>query len=79
MKIEIEVPDEELKAALLKVVAERLVGNYAEDSGKYRRTISDCVREIIYQDKGNIVDRVVDQASRECTKKSVRKIMDALK
>lgn len=42
----------------------------------YKRTIAECVREVIYADKENIVERVVAQASRECKAKAIKKLLE---
>ena len=76
MKIEIEIPDEELKEMLTKVIAERLYSDYSSDRNLYKRTIAECVRDVIYKDKANIVDKIVAQASRECRMKAVKKLLE---
>lgn len=76
MKIEIEIPDDELKETILSVVARDLVSDYSGDRELYKRTIANCVREVIYKDKANIVDRIVAQASRECRTKAIKKLLE---
>ena len=76
MKIEIEITDEELKEMLTKVISERLYDDFSYDRNLYKRTIAECVRDVIYKDKANIVDRIVAQASRECRTKAIKKILE---
>lgn len=76
MKIEIEIPDEELKEMLTNVIAKRLYSDYSADRNLYKRTIAECVRDVIYKDKANIVDRIVAQASRECRAKAIKKLLE---
>lgn len=76
MKIEVEVPDEELKEMLTKVISERLYADFSYDQRLYKRTIAECVRDVIYKDKANIVDRIVAQASRECRTKAIKKMLE---
>lgn len=76
MKIEIEIPDEELKEMITKVISERLYADYSYDLNLYKRTIAECVRDVIYKDKANIVDRIVAQASRECRTKAIKKLLE---
>lgn len=78
MKIELEIPDEELKEALTCVIAKALYNGYSSDGNKYKRIIQECVREVIYKDKENIINRVVSQASRECKSKAVKKLIEGL-
>ena len=79
MKIEIEIPDDELKEMLTKVISERLYDDYSYDRNLYKRTIAECVREVIYKDKEAIVDRIVAQASRECRTKAIKKLLEESK
>ena len=76
MKVEIEIPDEELKEMITHVIAERLYRDYSNDRNLYKRTIAECVRDVIYKDKENIVDRIVAQASRECRTKAIKKLLE---
>lgn len=75
MKFEIEVSEEELKNHLLAAAAASLHKEYSTERNMYKRVIAQCVREIIYQNKDEIVDRIVAQASRECGNKAVRKLL----
>lgn len=79
MKIEIEIPDDELKEMLTNVISKRLYDDYSYDRNLYKRTIAECVREVIYKDKEAIVDRIVAQASRECRTKAIKKLLEESK
>lgn len=78
MKIEIEIPDEELKEVITQVIAKKLCSDYSADRTLYKRTIAECVRAVIYADKENIVDRIVAQASRECKNKAIKKLLESV-
>ena len=47
MKIEIEIPDEELKKAITEIISKRLYSDYSADRNLYKRTIAECVRDVI--------------------------------
>ena len=80
MKIEIEVSDDELREYILTAAGKSLFAEWSVDRNLYKRTIADCVREVIYKDKDEIINRIVTQASRECGNKAVQKIVrEALK
>ena len=66
MKIEIEVSDDELREYILTAAGRALLADWSVDINLYKRTIADCVREVIYKDKKEIIDRIVAQASRQC-------------
>lgn len=74
--IKIEVSDDELKDAVLSVIAERYCKDYSTDRRHVRMVTQECVREIIYKDKENIIKQIVSQASRECGNKAVKKILE---
>ena len=75
MKIEIEISDDELREHILVAAGNALHGQYSTELNLYKRTIADCVREVIYKDKKEIIDRIVTQASRECGNKAAQKII----
>lgn len=80
MKFEIEVSDDELREHILTAAGRALMADWSVDRNLYKRTIADCVREVIYKDKDEIINRIVTQASRECGNKAVQKIVrEALK
>ena len=76
MKIEIEIPDEELREILTKAIADRLYDDFSYERNIYTRTIAECVRDVIYKDKANIVEMVVARASRECRSKAIKQILE---
>lgn len=77
MKFEINIPDEEIKQAILNEVARKYSSSSLE-TRVLRMTTAECVREIIYKEKAEIVDRIVAQASRECRNKAVKKLLEGL-
>ena len=80
MKIEIEVSDYEPGEYILTAAGKSVFAEWSVDRNLYKRTIADCVREVIYKDKDEIINRIVAQASRECGNKAVQKIVrEALK
>ena len=80
MKIEIEISDDELREHILVAAGNALHKQYASERNLYKRTIAECVREVIYKDKDEIIKQIVAQASRECGNKAAQKIVrEALK
>lgn len=75
MKIEIEISDDELREHILVAAGNALHQQYSSDRNLYKRTIADCVREVIYKDKDAIIKQIVMQASRECGNKAAQKIV----
>ena len=77
MKFEINIPDDEIKQAILNEVAKRYSSSSLE-TRVLKMTTAECVREIIYKEKAEIIDRIVAQASRECKNKAIKKILEGL-
>ena len=77
MKFEINIPDDEIKQAILNEVASCYSSSSLE-TVVLRRTTAECVRKIIYKEKAEIIDRIVAQASRECKNKAIKKILEGL-
>lgn len=76
MKITVEIPEDELKEAVMAVVARSFHTSFSSDKRMAQKVVAECVREIIYKDKAEIVDRIVAQASRECRSKAVKKLLE---
>lgn len=79
MKVTVEISDDELKREILNLVAKDYKAEYSEDRRRTNVVVKECVREIIYQDKERIIDRIVAQASRECGNKAIKKFLDSIK
>lgn len=78
MKITIEIPDEEIKDAVLNVVAQQYYKNYSTDRRNIDRVVSECVRKVIYEDKERITDRIVSQASSHLKNVALKKMMEKM-
>lgn len=78
MKITIEIPDEEIKDAVINVVAQQYYRNYSSDRHNVDRVVSECVRKVIYEDKERITDRIVSQASRHLRNVAAKKFVEQL-
>lgn len=75
MKIVIEVSDEELKAAVLKTIAESRAVRYEEEIG-IRDAVAAAVKELVYPEKEQIIERCVDRASREMVRKGIPRLLE---
>lgn len=78
MKITIEIPDEEIRDAVLNVVAQQYYKNYSTDRRNVDRVVSECVRKVIYEDKERITDRIVSQASSHLKNVALKKMMEKM-
>lgn len=79
MKVTVEISDDELKREIFNLVTKDYKAEYSADRRRTDAVVKECVREIIYQDKERIIDRIVAQASRECGNKAVKKFLDSIK
>lgn len=76
MKIEIELDEEEVKKEIYKELAKCYIREFSPERRVVDRIVAEQIRKIIYADKDRIVDMIVARASRECTNKAVKKILD---
>ena len=76
MIITVEIDDDELKQAVLDVIADRYYREFSSDRRHVDGVVSEAVRNIIYKDKERIVDKIVARASQECGNKAVKKLME---
>jgi len=76
VKVEIEIPDEELAECIKKMVAQRLTNDFSYDRNLYKNEIAQAIRDVIYADKENIVNMVVSRASREVKGKAIKKLLE---
>ena len=81
MKIEIEIPDEELKDKALEKLSDRIAQsmyNSWREGYVYRKEIKEVVREIIKADIDNLSERAVTAAAKSIENRSLKKIADSL-
>ena len=83
MKVEFDINDEEVMSMVKKMVAERIVDDLFSDRCTYERSVlasmyKEVCREIIYEHKDEIVDKVVAQATVEVKKKAVQKLLSEM-
>ncbi len=75
MKIEIEISEENIA----RIVEERIAGQFiAERGSEYREArqgvrdgVDKAVKNYIYSEKDNIIEKVVERATREIVKKRI--------
>lgn len=77
IKIELEISENELKNVLLKVISDEYDRSLTTYGNPHiDRIVGECVREIIYKDKDRIIDSIIERASKECTRKAFKKVLD---
>lgn len=81
MKIEIEIPDEELNAMVYEKLSERIAQNMYHgwhEGYVYKKEIKEVVREFIKADIDNLSERAVLAAAKSIENRSLKKIADSL-
>ena len=81
MKIEIEIPDDELKAMVMDRLSEKIsqhMYNGWHEGYVYRKEIKEVVRDVIKADMNNLCDRAVAAASKSIENRALKKIADSL-
>lgn len=80
MKYTIEIPEEELKEAVLKFVADEIARTYSYEGRIFKKIYGEVIKEMIYKPeiKEEIINRVVDQAASEIRRKAIPQIIEKL-
>lgn len=81
MKIEIEIPDEDLKAMVEEKLSDRIalhMYNGWHEGYVYKKEIKEVVREYIKKDIDNLSERAVKAAAKSIENRSLKKIADSL-
>ena len=81
MTVTIDIPEEEIKAAVIERVADKLAKNMYNGYSEgyfYRKDIKEAVREIIKADIGNLSDRAVNAAAKSIENKAIKKMIDQM-
>lgn len=82
MKIEIELPDDEIfemaKQIAAKHIADRIVDRGYGEGYAYRKIIKEVVREVIRSDIDNLSDRAVSAAAKSIENRAVKKLLAQL-
>ena len=75
MDIKLKVSDSELEQLICQHIARKTVDNH---SFRYdmRDAVGKAIKEYVYNNKENIIEMVVDRASREMVKKGLPKLLD---
>ncbi len=78
MKIEINLDEKEIKDMLHSKIASGLyLDTVTRESRMIKSEIKQAVRDVIYKQKEEIIDRVVKQASAEMVRKGITKLLEA--
>ena len=82
MKIEVEIPDDEIIGLAKQIAAEKMAQNMVAstkyDARVYRNAIKEVIREVIRGDIENLSDRAVAAASKSIENKAVKKLLEKL-
>lgn len=82
MKIEIELPDEEIfemaKGIAAKHIADNIVYRGYGEGYAYRKIIKEVVRDVIRSDIDNLSNRAVSAAAKSIENRAVKKLLAQL-
>ncbi len=78
MRIEIDLDENEIKDLVtVKIVNQMYLDTVTRESRMLKSEIKQAVRDVIYKQKEEIIDRVVKQASAEMVRKGITKLLGA--
>lgn len=83
MKINIELTDEEIKDAVLQIVAQQIAKKMDSEYGSAvqyvtRRDAKAVIRELLKERMDELADRAVDAASKSIENRAVKKLLKKL-
>lgn len=82
MKIEIEVSEENIASIVENEIARQFLqergSEYREARYGVRDGVDKAVKNYIYHEKDNIIERVVERATREIVKKGLPKLLEEI-
>ena len=82
MKIEIEISEENISRLVEEMIAKQFMNErgteYREARYGIRDGVDKAVKNYIYSEKENIINKVVDRASREIVKKGLPKLLEEI-
>lgn len=83
MKLQIEIDENEIAEMVKEKIVQQIMTNqnYQGRSAKFgvRDGIDKGVKQYIYSNKEEIIERVVDRASKEIVRKGLPKLLEGLK
>ena len=78
MKLGIDLDENEIKELVTaKIVNQMYLDTVSRESRMIKSEIKQAVRDVIYKQKEEIIDRVVKQASAEMVRKGITKLLEA--
>lgn len=72
----IEIDDEAVKKQIHNIVAELLNEELKYKGTPTHKVVAEAVKDIVYSQKDEIIDKVVNKASREIVKKGFPKLIE---
>lgn len=82
MKIEIKISEENISRLIEEMIAKQFMNErgaeYREAKYGIRDGVDKAVKNYIYSEKENIINRVVERASREIVKKGLPKLLEEI-
>jgi len=83
MKIEIEIDNDYITELVSQEIARRIVAERTYENREAKKGIRNgvdkAIKQYIYSEKENIIERVIQRASIEVSKKGLTKLIDRLK
>jgi hypothetical protein len=78
MQVKIDIDDKELREEVTQIIARKLTQSWTSERNMFKRIIAESVREVVYSQKEEIINMVVERATREIVSKSIPKLLDKL-
>ncbi|MBV4430696.1 hypothetical protein KM803_05015 [Clostridium tyrobutyricum] len=78
MQIKVEIDDKELQEEITSMIARKLTTSWSTERNLLKHTIADSVKEVVYSQKEEIINMVVNRASAEIVRKGMPKLVNKM-
>jgi len=78
MQIKVKIDDKELQEEITSMIARKLTTSWSTERNLLKHTIADSVKEVVYSQKEEIINMVVNRASAEIVRKGMPKLVNKM-
>lgn len=77
IKLDIEIPDEEITSIIKQTIAKEVMRNYSQSKrALHNYGIEKAVKEVVYEHRAEITERVIERASKNIANKAFPKLVE---
>lgn len=78
IKVTVELDEDEIKGKITEIIAKEARNSYTTFRFEEKKAVEAAVKEVVYSQKDELIERCVDRASTELAKKALPKLLDKM-